>query len=477
LASPSQPRRSASCASGHPACLQVSRACATGQSADCTVEGDEDCLYLNIWRPSRPSGDGRPRPVLFFIHGGGNAIGSTSEEALPGALTYDGAALADLTDAVVVTTAYRLGPFGWAAHPDMALAENGGREGNFGLLDQITALTWVRTNADAFGLDPARVMIFGESAGGVNVCMLLASPYAAGLFSAALIQSGGCPGYEKAQVRETTAVTIAALGCTDATAGALACLKQAPGDALLRAHPPQIVLSGVNGTTFQPHIDGDVLPEAPIAAFLAGRGQKVPTVVGANADETAATIPPVAAVTEAVYENTVRGLVGPLTDAVLRQYPVDRFSSPWEALMRVTTDAKFVCPSRTVLRALSAQAPDIPRWRYFYTHKLDNLGRRNPYAQHGIELLFVFQRLMIGGYRPSADESALAAFMGGAWGGLARDGVPVVPGGPSWPLYAPATDPHLVLEGGDIHAADGVRTDDCDFWDTLTSGEVGRTMP
>jgi len=84
---------------------------------------------------------------------------------------------------------------------------------------------------------------------------------------------------------------------------------------------------------------------------------------------------------------------------------------------------------------------------------------------------------MIAGYRPSEDEIALAAFMGGAWGGLARDGVPVVPGGPSWPIYAPATDPPLVLEGGDLHAAEGVRTDDCDFWDTLASGEVGRTMP
>jgi para-nitrobenzyl esterase len=373
-----------------PACLQVDKACATGQSADCAVEGDEDCLYLNVWRPSRPSADGRARPVLFFIHGGGNGIGSTSEEVLPGVRTYDGAALADLTDAVVVTTAYRVGPFGWAAHPDMALPENGGVEGNFGLLDQIAALTWVRTNADAFGLDPARVMIFGESAGALNVCMLLASPHAAGLFSAALMQSGGCPAYETDRVRATTADTLAALDCTGAPAGELACLEAAAGDAILRANPPQVNVAGINGNTYQPHIDGDVLPEPPLVAFAAGRGNRVPTVVGSNADETAASLPPEATVTAAVYENSVRGLVGPLADAVLRQYPVERFASPWEALMRVTTDAKFVCPTRTILRALSTQAPDVPRWRYFYTHRLDNLARREPYAQHGIELLFVF---------------------------------------------------------------------------------------
>jgi para-nitrobenzyl esterase len=453
-----------------PACLQVDKACATGQSADCAVEGDEDCLYLNVWRPSRPSADGRARPVLFFIHGGGNGIGSTSEEVLPGVRTYDGAALADLTDAVVVTTAYRVGPFGWAAHPDMALPENGGVEGNFGLLDQIAALTWVRTNADAFGLDPARVMIFGESAGALNVCMLLASPHAAGLFSAALMQSGGCPAYETDRVRATTADTLAALDCTGAPAGELACLEAAAGDAILRANPPQVNVAGINGNTYQPHIDGDVLPEPPLVAFAAGRGNRVPTVVGSNADETAASLPPEATVTAAVYENSVRGLVGPLADAVLRQYPVERFASPWEALMRVTTDAKFVCPTRTILRALSTQAPDVPRWRYFYTHRLDNLARREPYAQHGIELLFVFQRLTIGGYRPSADETALAAFMGSAWSGLARDGVPAAPGAPAWPTYDAATDTHMVLEGGDIHGAEGVRTDDCDFWDTLSGG-------
>jgi para-nitrobenzyl esterase len=450
-----------------PACLQVDTACATGQSADCTVEGDEDCLYLNVWRPARASADARPRPVLFFIHGGGNAIGSTGEEIAPGVRTYDGAALAELTDAVVVTTAYRVGPFGWAAHPDMALPENGGVEGNFGLLDQIEALRWVRANAAAFDLDPERVMIFGESAGAVNVCMLLASPHAAGLFAAALMQSGGCPAYETARVRATTADAAAALGCTDAPEGTVACLRAASGADLLLANPPNVNVAGISASTYQPHVDGDVLPEAPLAAFRAGRGQQVPTVVGSNADETAASIPPAASITGAAYEAAVRGLVGPLADAVLAQYPVDRFESPWEALMRVTTDAKFVCPTRTVLRALAAQTSDVPRWRYFYTHRLDNLVRREPYAQHGIELLFVFQRLNIGGYRPSADETALAAFMGRAWGALAGSGEPSVLDGPAWPPFDPTSDAHLVLEGGDLRAAEGVRTEDCDFWDAL----------
>jgi para-nitrobenzyl esterase len=451
-----------------PACLQVDKGCATGKTEGCSVVGNEDCLYLNVWRPARSSADGRPRPVLFFIHGGGNSIGSTSEEVAPGVHTYDGAALAALSDAVVVTTAYRLGPFGWAAHPDMARPENGGVEGNFGLLDQIAALRWVRANAGAFGLDPDRVMIFGESAGAVNVCMLLASPRASGLFAAALMQSGGCPAYGASQVRATTEATAAAVGCADAPAGTLACLKGVSGADLLLANPPRVDVAGFSGRTLQPYIDGDILPEAPLAAFRAGRGARVPTVVGSNADETAASLPPAASIDAAAYAASVRALVGPLADAVLAQYPVERFASPWEALMRVTTDVKFVCPTRTVLRALAVQAPEVPRWRYFYTHRLDNLLRRDPYAQHGIELLFVFQQLNVAGYRPSDDEAALAAFIGRSWGSLAANGTPALSDGPVWPPYVIDSDPHLVLEGGGVHAGEGVRSADCDFWDNLT---------
>ncbi len=449
-----------------PKCVQVSRECATGTGgADCAVEGQEDCLYLNVWRPEGAAGDARPRPVLFFIHGGGNAIGSTSEETAPGAVTYDGAALATLTDALVVTAAYRLGPFGFAAHRDLSLPENGGQSGNYGILDQIAALQWVHDNAAALEADAGRVMIFGESAGAVNVCMLLASPLAAGLFGAALMESGGCPAYLPAPVEGTTSQAIAAVGCADAPEGEVACLRAKPAADILRALPPEVVVAGRGATFYQPHVDGHVLPEAPLEAFAGGRANAVPTLIGSNADETAASLPPIP--NDAAYEAAVTALVGPLAPAVLEQYPVSRFESPWEAMMRVTTDAKFVCPTRGALRALAA-APNPPTlFRYFYTHRLDNLPRRQPYAQHGIELLFVFQHLMVAGYRPSADETALAAFMGSAWGALAATGDPTPPGGPTWPPFTADGDEHMVLEGGTIAPGAGVRTEDCDFWDSL----------
>ena len=445
------------------ACLQVSKACATGTLAGCTVEGAEDCLYLNVWQPTATAAK---RPVLFFIHGGGNAIGSTSEQPAPGTYLYDGAALAAATGALVVTTAYRLGPFGWAAHPELARPENGGRSGNFGLLDQMAALKWVRANAEAFGADPNRVAIFGESAGGADVCMLLASPVAGGLFQAALIESGGCPAYTMAQVAETTSQLVAAAGCAGAAGGEIACLRGKPGADLLLAMPPQVVVAGRGSTLFQPAVDGDLLPEAPLTTLAAGRGNHVPTVVGSNAEETAASLPPASAIPdEAAYSAVLRADFGPLAPQVLAQYPVRRFASPWEALMRVTTDAKFVCPTRTILHTLHDAPGAAPVWRYFYTHHLENI-RRAAYAQHGIELFFVFQHLSVAGYRPSADEVALAGSIADAWGGLASAGDPGTAQTP-WAPWTPETDHHLVLQGGDVRGDDGVRTADCDFWETL----------
>lgn len=432
-----------------PACVQVSKACAQGQpGVACAVEGDEDCLYLNVWRPAGEAA--APRPVLFFIHGGGNAIGATGEEIVPGTRLYDGAALAKLTDAIVVTTAYRLGPFGWAAHPEMALEENGGQSGNFGLLDLNAALGWLHDNLGAVGGDPERVMIFGESAGGVNACMLLAMPQAAGRFQAALIESGGCPAYTSEAVEATTTEMMRNVGCDD-----LACLRAKSAAELLLALPPNINVAGRNATTYQPHVGDAVLPEAPLEAFAAGRGNPARVMIGANADETAASLPPIP--TDAAYEAAAQATFGPLADRVLAQYPAERFASPWEAMMRATTDAKFVCPVRTILRSLVGRET----WRYFYTHRLENLQRREPYAQHGIELLFVFQQLRVAGYRPSANEEALAAYMGRAWGAFAGTGEP------GWAPWDDATDTHIVLHGGDIHEAQGVRTEDCDFWDSV----------
>ena len=147
----------------------------------------------------------------------------------------------------------------------------------------------------------------------------------------------------------------------------------------------------------------------------------------------------------------------------------------FEALVRVTTDAKFVCPSRDAARALAAAPGAAPVWRYFFTHRLDNLQRRQAWAAHGLELPFVFRKTNVGGYRPSADELALVEVIDAAWASLARAGDPATADQP-WPSFTPDADAYLQLEGGDVGPLEGVRTEDCDFWagQAPPGGQIGR---
>ena len=195
--------------------------------------GDEDCLTLNIWAPAASVGStSARRPVLFFIHGGGNSLGASSELLAGGVATYRGDRLAAVANAIVVTVNYRIGPLGFLAHPTLDAEGAQGTSGNYGTLDQIAGLRWVRDWISSFGGDPSRVMIFGQSAGGQNTCMLVASPLAAGLFSAATILSGGCPGRTRAQIDTATQSLATKAGCT-AGNSPLACLR---GKKIGRAH-------------------------------------------------------------------------------------------------------------------------------------------------------------------------------------------------------------------------------------------------
>jgi len=173
--------------------------------SDCAQgsEGSEDCLYLNVWAPDGADA-GKPLPVMFWIHGGGNTSGSGSS------VSYNGAKLAGRHDVVVVTINYRLGPFGWFRHPALSTDSPEDNSGNYGTLDIIEALRWVRNNIHVFGGDAGNVTIFGESAGGYNVLTMLASPLAKGLFHRAIVQSGGL---------EITSVTMAENYRDDAIAG------------------------------------------------------------------------------------------------------------------------------------------------------------------------------------------------------------------------------------------------------------------
>lgn len=408
-----------------------------------TFVGQEDCLVLNVWAPRAPSA---ARPVMVWIHGGANIAGSATDP------TFDGQRLAEAGDVLVVSINYRLGQLGFLA--DSTLAESGS-VGNYAVLDHIAALSWVHDNIAAFGGDPANVTVFGESAGGRNTCTLLATPASAGLFHRAIVESGACKFLDsKAQGQATADAVVEALGCT-AAPDRPACLRAASAEAVTRA----AASSGgaLESSVYGPVIDGVVLPEQPEAAIRAGRHHAVPVMIGANADETGRVAP--IPLSEMQYQQLVQATFGAFASQVLQHYPSANFPSPRAAYVRLTTDQRFVCPSREIAADLAAHQ-DAGVYRYFFRYGPGVFG-----AVHGIELPYVFgtfDTVIENGqpYTPTAADLALSAAIQGAWTRFARTGDPA--GTPAWPRYD-ATDPVLVLDDP-LATATAIRDADCDFW-------------
>jgi len=429
-----------------PRCVQL-------QGPGGPVVGEEDCLHVNVWTPAADDG---ARPVMVFIHGGGNAIGSAVDPL------YDGAKLAVAGDVVVVTLNYRLGALGWWTHPDLPAV-------NFGLRDQVEALRWVADNAAVFGGDPERVTIFGESAGAVNVCALIGSPLAAELFDGAIMQSGGCG--QRSATAFATQVSepfTAASGCADDD-DLLACLRALPADAIATTEPtgyPSV--AELSPGSWGPSLDPDSLPASSLEAMAAGTHNRVPTIIGANAEETAREAPPL---TRQSYAELVALTFGPLSDDVLAAYPVADYDDATDAWIAVTSDAKFICGARRSLVAAAEGGTDL--WRYHLTYDGYTTGPASePAAFHGLELIYVFgnfDAVELGGlsYQPNPDDLAMAAGLQQAWTSFATDGSPTTE--PAWPMWDVATAPYLGLDVPNTASA-GVRTEQCDFWDGLLGG-------
>jgi para-nitrobenzyl esterase len=398
------------------------------QLQDGAYVGDEDCLFVNVWVPDA----GADRPVMVWIHGGGNSIGSASDPI------YGGGRLAESGEVVVVTINYRLGQLGWLAHPDLG-------EGNWGLLDQVAALRWARANAAAFGGDPDNVTIFGESAGGRNVCTLLATPDAAGLFDRAIVQSGACKFLESLAEAEAQGAAVAGeLGCTGDVA---ACLRAATAEEVVNALPSDVGTLGAS--LYGPVIDGDLLPEQPEAAIRGGRHHAVPLLVGANADETNREAP--LGMTQPQVDTIVRTTFGTtLGDAILAEYAA--ITPPRAQYVKLTSDYRFICPSREIARAVSLGQDEAAR-RYFFRYAPTAAG-----AVHGLDVVYVFGTFDAVPYVPTATDLALSASIQGLWTTFAKSGDP----GDDWPAWDDA-DPALVLDAT-IAVEPGAGADHCDFW-------------
>ncbi len=429
----------------------------------------EDCLYLNVWTPA---GGGDERlPVMVWIHGGGNISGAASTPH------YDGEALAR-KGVVLVSVNYRLGPLGFLAHPLLSMESERGVSGNYGLLDQVAALQWVARNIEAFGGDPGRVTIFGESAGGLNVCCLMASPLARGLFHRAIAQSGHAFGrirHLRAPSRgqeagEAQGERLAAeLGCSSSP-NPLACLRSVPANRLLEASKPTIGLMGEAGDRFGPAVDGWALPDDIPAMYEQGRQSPVPLLAGSNAHEgTIFTLnPPIRTV--AAYRLALEAVYGHLAGAVFSLYPAREDGDVPKALSDALGDLGFVGGMRAFVRGMASVGTKA--FLYHFTMRPAGAWGERLGAFHGAEIPYVFDNLDKGRMRPDEKQRALAHAMGGYWVRFAGTGDPNGPGRPMWPAYDAASDQHLEL-GEVIRVDRGLRKEACDLFDRILATHKG----
>jgi len=405
------------------------------------TESSEDCLTLNVWTPAC---DGARRPVLVWIHGGGFLFGAGSQPL------YDGARLARRGDAVVITINYRLGALGWLALP--GLGDDGALGGNFGLLDQIAALEWVRDNVAAFGGDPRNVTVFGESAGGMSVGTLLGTPAARGLFQRAILQSGAAHNVSSPEIASRVGRRF--LETLGAGARDLGALREAPLAALLDAQAKTAAaLFGrmAEGLPFQPVVDGTVLPKRPLDAIASGACAGVPILVGTNLDEWklfGLADTSLAKLDEAGLVERLARVLGATggdgTGLAARAVEVYRAArsarresvEARELWFAIEGDRVFRVPAIRLAEAAAEQGSAVHK--YLFGHASPALGGALG-ACHALEVPFVFGGLEEPAVRAFVGEGdavqALSDAMQDAWLAFARDGRPAAAGLAPWPAY------------------------------------------
>ena len=387
----------------------------------------EDCLYLNVWRPAHAPG--RKLPVLVWIYGGGFVNGGSSPAV------YDGSPFA--RDGVIfVSFNYRLGRFGFFAHPSLSAEKPGGPLANYAIMDQIAALEWVRRNIAVFGGDPRNVTICGESAGGMSIHILMTSPAAAGLFQKAIVQSGG----GRASLLRGRPLAGAA---NSAEAVGVAFAKQAgiegtDAQALrnLRALPAQSVVNGLNlasmgapaAATYVggPVLDGQIMVAEPARLYAEGKAARVPLMLGANSLDIGF-----------MQGKTVDDLLaqfGANADKARTVYQVKSDDDVRKIAFRMGGDQMMGEPARYVARALTAHGQPVYEYRFSYV--AESLRQQSPGAMHATDIPFAFDTVAARyGKDLTAQDAAAAHSMHAYWVAFAATGKPEVAGQPAWPLY------------------------------------------
>ncbi|WP_412540867.1 carboxylesterase family protein [Longispora sp. K20-0274] len=409
---------------------------------------EEDCLVLNV---TTPNTNRRDLPVIVWVHGGGLVYGVGD--------VYDSERLARQGQAIVVTVNYRLGVFGFLAHPAF-----GPDAGNLGLADQQAALRWVRDNARSFGGDPGNVTVAGESGGGFSVCAHLASPASAGLFHRAILQSAPCTGWGSLPRAESERLGLdlaARMGCPDPGVAA-ACLRGKDAAAMMAATPAV--------TEMQYETGGALLPVSPGEALASGRFNRVPVLFGINHDEERLMVAGEEfftghPLTREQYEARIRATFGGKADRVLAEYPA---GNPGLTLATVQTDHTWAKPAVDTLRLLSRRTT---------TFGYELAEQRTPPmlgfpelsfplgAPHTADLPYLFDMPFMA--RPDAEQSRLADQMIGYWTRFARTGDPNGGGAPCWPARTAGRPFTMSLDAAGSHGTDLAADHRYAFWSQL----------
>jgi para-nitrobenzyl esterase len=407
------------------------------------AQTNEDCLYLNVWTPARRAAE--KLPVMVWVHGGGYTFGADSQPL------YEATNLSR-RGVIVVGMNYRLGALGFLAHPALNAESDKGVSGNYGLLDQIEALRWVQKNIAAFGGDPERVTVFGESAGGNSVYSLLLTPLAKGLFHRAIPESGGTlnfaqlkkSAYGRESAEQQGIEFAKKCGVPDGS-GQAAALRALPVEVLLKSVPGLDSSRTINfrsaGMRLAPIVDGYVLPDDPMTMFQQGAVNGVPMIVGANGNEGSmfTLVSKLPASAEAFTAILDRDFGTKFAATFKDLYP------PAQAKKSVTElmgDFSFVDSARFVAR--NYEHAHAPAYLYNFSHVASGALGKMLGAHHGAELAFVFDNLQLGKESSPADQKIRDSVIG-YWIQFAATGNPNKTGLPEWPAYTSTDDRCLLI--------------------------------
>jgi len=405
----------------------------------------EDCLYLNVWTPHL-SANAR-LPVLVYFHGGSNTQGYSQMTPLGPSLAPSGV--------LVVSANYRLGPFGFLALTSLTVESRHRSSGNYGLLDQVQALRWVRQNIAHFGGDPNRVTVMGQSAGAVDICLLMTSPLAAGSFQGAIMESGDCQSVYNEDIRRP--IPYNSISTTGEESGELLArdlgvandahqvqnLRRIPADEVLKAwaHDRRVHFDAI--------VDGWVIPEQPAKIFAEGKQMHIPVIVGSNADE-ATVFGHAGPKTVKEYKEYLSEDTGKYAGEELRLYPASSDADVKPRYLQLQSDT-FAYGAYSMAQAMTrvGQSAYLYHFTYAETGKRALLG-----AYHGVELTFLSDSFP-SDWEHSSDDERLGEAIRRYWTQFIKTGIPSAPGLTNWPAYDQRSSQWLSLGRTiELHAID-----------------------